>query len=199
MNRSLSASRPFSILSLCFIVILCLMTLAAFSGCGATPSKKWAQAAVTLDTSQKMVLHQHKVGNIDDKTLVQLDLFAQSARSALAEAEKQLPDGGKSFESYMQIVLAALNKIAEQSAQPPSLKESKLEPEIPIPDGPDRPAYAGNQLGDRPSTNLGRQERNHARRTAKRESQPWRQQCRLGRGSGACQTTAGCFRRGLRI
>jgi hypothetical protein len=98
-----------------FAAFVCAVMFLA--GCAATPSKQWAQGREALTTTQNVLLQQAAAGNLSGEDLIAIDPLIQSARTALDVAETQLPEGGKSFESYMQIVESILTKLLEIQAK----------------------------------------------------------------------------------
>ncbi|MDI1345267.1 MAG: hypothetical protein PSV22_14365 [Pseudolabrys sp.] len=95
---------------LLFVAALVLLSLVA---CTSTPSRQWASARDALTIAQDTVLELRKVDAISDADLVAADRLVQPARKALAVAETQLPEGGKTFDEWMAVVRATLVKIAE--------------------------------------------------------------------------------------
>jgi hypothetical protein len=92
-----------------------VVTVLLIAACAATPTNRWAQARDTLSTAQDSVLIAHEAGLIDDETLVQADPVAKACRAALDRAAEDLPEGGDSFESYMAIVGAMLDRLEEMA------------------------------------------------------------------------------------
>jgi hypothetical protein len=85
-----------------------MMLLAA---CAGTPTNRWAQARTTLTRTQDTILIAHEAQMIDDATLVKADPMIKSARAGLEVAEQQLPEGGTTFEHYMNIVDGILDEL----------------------------------------------------------------------------------------
>ncbi len=96
------------------LLILLLAGLAlSFGGCAATPQTRWAQARESLTSATQLATLAAKQGYMDDKQIVAVDTAIQAARAALTVAETQLPNGGQTFESYMDIASAVLEKLTE--------------------------------------------------------------------------------------
>lgn len=94
-------------------LLLGVLGAALCGGCAADPTARWAQARDTFTQAEKQVLLQHKLGNVSDRDLIALDAFAQAIRSALAAAEQRLPEGGKTFDWYMDLAEDVLTRLSE--------------------------------------------------------------------------------------
>lgn len=98
---------------LTLLIVTCLLLTA----CGVTPSTRWAQARVSLTTTQNIILDMHEVGLVDDKTLIRADAVRKPVKAGLDKAATFLPEGGDGFEHWMAIVFAGLSELDELQTQ----------------------------------------------------------------------------------
>ena len=83
------------------------------SGCGTTPTARWASTAEGFNAARKVVLSLHQNDVIDDKTLIDLDKVEKVGRGALDVAYTQLPDGGDQFDDWLDIAKGSLTELAK--------------------------------------------------------------------------------------
>ena len=99
------------------VSLLCLFVAivasVAMVSCASNPTNRWAQARVTLTTTQDSVVISHRAGLVSDQDLLRVDPIVQAARAALDKAEQYLPNGGTSFESYMGILDSMLMRLEQ--------------------------------------------------------------------------------------
>src|SRR4051812_25969554 len=102
-----------------YAVILCLM-VGALSACSATPTQKWAAAREALTTAETQATSAAKAGKLTSSEIVVIDVGFQSARAALDDAAKRLPDGDGPFKADMNLVSAILMRLSERYLAPPT-------------------------------------------------------------------------------
>jgi hypothetical protein len=101
-----------------------LLSLLVFgAGCAKSPTARWAQARDALTVAQNTARAANQNGALSNKDFIAIDPFAQAVRGALAEAEKELPDGGKTFDWYMNLAERVLRQLS--TPVPPSSKEAQ--------------------------------------------------------------------------
>lgn len=95
------------------ICLGCMFVLFNIVGCTTNPTNRYAQARVTLTTTQDSVMIAHQAGIITDDQMLQADPLIQATRAALIKAEMYLPDGGQQFNNYMGIIDAMLIRLEQ--------------------------------------------------------------------------------------
>lgn len=121
--RSLTQRLMLSRLAVLAFLATIVLTM---TSCADTPSKRWAQGQETVISFQNLASQQAEQGRLSDQNIVTIDLFFQSARQALQVSEQMLPEGGKSFEQYLNVIDSILGKLAEILGQPGVGKQFKL-------------------------------------------------------------------------
>jgi hypothetical protein len=91
-----------------------VLTIAA--GCAATPQDRWFQQRETLNTANRIYLAHVPV--MSDEQLVHYGELLQTARAQLDQAKTQLPDGGSSFDTALDMVEALLTRVIALEAAP---------------------------------------------------------------------------------
>jgi len=88
-----------------------VLVLIVSTGCGITPKNRWAQARSTLTATTSGLTEAAKAGFLSDRDIVTTDVIVKSARRALEVAETQLPEGSESFNDYLDITDAVIEKL----------------------------------------------------------------------------------------
>lgn len=82
-------------------------------GCATNPTNRYAQARVTLTTTQDSILIAYHAGMINKEQMLQTDPIIQATRASLEKAETYLPRGGQGFDTYMRSIDAMLLRLEQ--------------------------------------------------------------------------------------
>lgn len=93
---------------LALIAATAIAILACLPGCGTTPTQKWAEAQIALNTVENSLVDLNSHGIISDEDFVASKKYVYPARSALDAAEAQLPEGGGTFSDLLTMAKAAI-------------------------------------------------------------------------------------------
>lgn len=136
--------------------LLLAPVLALAGGCAATPEDRWYQQRDALNAANRVYLANQ--ANLTDDEIVTYGELLQAARASLDAAKNLLPQGGPTFNAYLDIVESILVKFSEE-APDDGTRDSVGVPNGPGADrpGPDsvrpaaaaRPAHARAAAGDR--------------------------------------------------
>jgi len=99
--------------SLLFIAIVLALTAAA--GCAATPEDRWFQQRDALNTANRIYLAHVPV--MSDKQVVHYGELLRAARAELDKAKTQLPHGGSTFDTTLNVVESILARVAMLEAE----------------------------------------------------------------------------------
>ncbi len=102
-----------------FTVMVCLM-LGALTACSATPTQKWAAAREALTAAETQATTAAKAGKLTPGEITLIDVGFQSARAALDDASKRLPDGDGPFKADMNLVMAIVARLEQHYLAPPT-------------------------------------------------------------------------------
>jgi len=116
--------------SLLFLAVVLALTTAA--GCAATPQDRWFQQRDALNTANRVYLAHVPV--MTDEQIVHYGELLQTARAQLDQAQTQLPDGGSSFNTALDMVEALLTRVIALETNP-----SDVVPEPATPNTEDTP------------------------------------------------------------
>ncbi|MBI1373357.1 MAG: hypothetical protein GC159_11555 [Phycisphaera sp.] len=94
--------------SLLFIAVVLALTAAA--GCAATPEDRWFQQRDALNTANRIYLAHVPVMN--DEQVVHYGELLRAARAELDKAKAQLPRGGSTFDTTLNVVESILARVA---------------------------------------------------------------------------------------
>jgi len=100
--------------SLLFIAIVLALTAAA--GCAATPEDRWFQQRDALNTANRIYLAHVPV--MSDEQVVHYGELLRAARAELDKAKAQLPNGGSTFDTTLNVVESILARVAALEAAP---------------------------------------------------------------------------------
>ena len=100
--------------SLLFLAVVLALTTAA--GCAATPQDRWFQQREAMNTANRIYLAHVPV--MTDEQIVHYGELLQTARAQLDQAKTQLPDGGSSFDTALDMVEAMLARVIALEAEP---------------------------------------------------------------------------------
>lgn len=100
--------------SLLFIAIVLALTAAA--GCAATPEDRWFQQRDALNTANRIYLAHVPV--MSDEQVVHYGELLRAARAELDKAKTQLPHGGSTFDTTLNVVESILARVAALEAAP---------------------------------------------------------------------------------
>lgn len=95
------------------IAVAGLLGCCLLGGCATDPQTRWAQGREALTSATLLATQAVEAGKLSDRQILAVDAAIQSARRALEVAETQLPDGGQTFDSYMNIVSGVLDRLIE--------------------------------------------------------------------------------------
>jgi hypothetical protein len=96
-----------------WLLIPLLFVVAATNiGCANSPTSRWAQERDGLTTAQNTILSARANEFLTDADLIALDPFVQAVRTALKDAQAQLPAGGDLFDSYLSQAIDALTHLS---------------------------------------------------------------------------------------
>lgn len=118
---------------LTLIAATALAILAFLPGCAATPTEKWAQAQIALNTVENALVDLNASGVVSDKDFRESRKYVYPARAALDSAAAQLPEGGGTFTALLADAKAAIAEAqriesealaarAKTAARPPPAK-----------------------------------------------------------------------------
>jgi len=100
--------------SLLFLAVVLALTAAA--GCAATPQDRWFQQRDALNTANRIYLAHVPV--MTDEQIVHYGELLQTARAQLDQAKTQLPNGGSTFDTALDMVEAILARVIALEAAP---------------------------------------------------------------------------------
>lgn len=100
--------------SLLFLAVV--LALATAAGCAATPQDRWFQKREALNTANRIYLAHVPV--MTDEQIVHYGELLQTARAQLDQAKTQLPNGGSSFDTALDMVEALLARVIALEADP---------------------------------------------------------------------------------
>jgi hypothetical protein len=109
-------------------LIVVLLVLAVV-GCAATPEDRWYQQRESLNTANRIYLAH--VPTMNDEQIVHYGELLQTARAHLDAAKAQLPEGGSSFDTALDLIESILVRIvaldaSDASAVPPTPTDNPL-------------------------------------------------------------------------
>ena len=96
---------------LTIIAATALALLACLPGCAATPTQRWAEARIALNTVQNSLVDLNANGLLSDEDFVATRQFVKPARAALDAAEAQLPEGSGTFVDLLTMANAAVTEL----------------------------------------------------------------------------------------
>lgn len=97
-----------------FTQLLFVLITITIVGCAATPEDRWYQQRESLNTANRIYLAH--VPTMSDEQIVQYGELLQSARSQLELTKAQLPEGGSSFDSTLDLIESILVRIVALEA-----------------------------------------------------------------------------------
>jgi len=100
--------------SLLFLAVV--LALATAAGCAATPQDRWFQQREALNTANRIYLANVPVMTAEQ--IVHYGELLQTARAQLDQAKTQLPDGGSSFDTALDMVEALLARVIALETSP---------------------------------------------------------------------------------
>ena len=108
------------------IVVLLVMM---FAGCAATPEDRWYQQRESLNTANRIYLAH--VPTMSDEQIVHYGELLQTARAHLDAAKAQLPEGGSSFDTTLDLIESILVRIvaldeSDAPAVPPTATDNPI-------------------------------------------------------------------------
>jgi len=121
--------------SLLFLAVV--LALATTAGCAATPQDRWFQQREALNTANRIYLAHVPV--MTDEQIVHYGELLQTARAQLDQAKTQLPDGGSSFDTALDMVEALLTRVIALEADPESVTPAPVVPDTATPNTEDTP------------------------------------------------------------
>lgn len=123
LNAVFVAEKPpgtFKTTSILLVLGLCFL----MAGCAYTPTKRWAAAREGLTAATQTLSSLATQDILSDKEIVMANKLVQSARAALEAAETQLPAGGKTFDDYLDIVGAIVQRLQHIQGKPLSMEDT---------------------------------------------------------------------------
>ncbi|QNN25140.1 hypothetical protein HED60_23625 [Planctomycetales bacterium ZRK34] len=121
--------------SLLFLAVV--LALATAAGCAATPQDRWFQQREALNTANRIYLAHVPV--MTDEQIVHHGELLQTARAQLDQAKTQLPEGGSTFDTTLDMVEALLTRVIALEAAPGSVTPVPAVPDPANPNTEDTP------------------------------------------------------------